>query len=230
MLNIATKRKIFFDCDGVITNSNHIKTEAFIKLFENYDEKLVSEFIDYHKINGGISREVKINHFFSCILPRNGVKSDLSEVSEYVQRYGEILWSRIVSVEIVRGLSDLRELTAKSRWFVISGGSESELNKLFELRGIKTYFDGGIYGNPRSKKEIIRSISKNQDIANSVFLGDSYYDFEVASEFNMDFIFVSNWTEMSEWKGFVKENKLKTISSLAMLLENADFNTLIQGG
>ena len=40
---------IVFDCDGVILNSNAIKTEAFRNILSNYDLKAVDEFIDYHK-------------------------------------------------------------------------------------------------------------------------------------------------------------------------------------
>ena len=48
-----------FDCDGVILDSNLLKTIAFSKSLPEYPEK-VSKFIDYHKANGGISRYKKV--------------------------------------------------------------------------------------------------------------------------------------------------------------------------
>ena len=40
---------LIFDCDGVILNSNTVKTEAFKNILNNYDLNAVDEFIDYHR-------------------------------------------------------------------------------------------------------------------------------------------------------------------------------------
>ena len=47
---------IIFDCDGVILDSNEIKTDAFVKLFEHYPKNKISQLINYHKKHGGVSR------------------------------------------------------------------------------------------------------------------------------------------------------------------------------
>ena len=56
-------KSLIFDCDGVILNSNKIKTEAFRKILKKYNQNAVYEFINYHKNNGGISRYIKIKEF-----------------------------------------------------------------------------------------------------------------------------------------------------------------------
>ena len=42
-------KSLIFDCDGVILNSNKIKTEAFRKILQKYNQNAVDEFINYHK-------------------------------------------------------------------------------------------------------------------------------------------------------------------------------------
>ena len=42
-------KSLIFDCDGVILNSNQVKTNAFRKVFEKYNINAVDEFIKYHE-------------------------------------------------------------------------------------------------------------------------------------------------------------------------------------
>ena len=63
-------KSIIFDCDGVILNSNKIKTKSFREILREFDARAVQEFIDYHKNNGGISRYIKLDYFLTNILPK----------------------------------------------------------------------------------------------------------------------------------------------------------------
>ena len=63
-------KTFIFDCDGVILNSNKIKTNSFRALLSTYDKCAVDEFIKYHKTNGGISRYEKIKYFLKKIMPK----------------------------------------------------------------------------------------------------------------------------------------------------------------
>ena len=99
---------------------------------------------------------------------------------------------------------------------IISGSDQSELNWLFKKRKINKIFDLGIFGSPKNKQEIFEGIySDFTGKEKCLFFGDSKYDYEVSKEFEMDFIFVNNWTEFKDWKIFVKNNKIKTINNLS---------------
>jgi beta-phosphoglucomutase-like phosphatase (HAD superfamily) len=54
---------IFWDFDGVILNSDKVRTDGFRHIFENYSKQEVDKLIDYHTINGGLSRYDKIEYF-----------------------------------------------------------------------------------------------------------------------------------------------------------------------
>ena len=56
MRNIEEYKTIVFDCDGVILNSNRIKTEGFEYSVKNFGDEAVKEIKNYHLKNGGVSR------------------------------------------------------------------------------------------------------------------------------------------------------------------------------
>ena len=51
---------LFFDCDGVILNSNQIKTDAFYKLAFNFGELQAQKLVNYHIENGGKRRMLTV--------------------------------------------------------------------------------------------------------------------------------------------------------------------------
>ena len=66
-------KSIIFDCDGVILNSNEIKTASFKKILVQFNRNAVNEFLNYHKNNGGVSRYIKIEYFLTSILPKYSI-------------------------------------------------------------------------------------------------------------------------------------------------------------
>jgi beta-phosphoglucomutase-like phosphatase (HAD superfamily) len=78
---------LFFDFDGVLVDSVSIKKEAFRKLFEDYDRKLVDELVAYHFKNGGISRVKKIQIFFKQILKKPLSEERFKELSLRFSNY-----------------------------------------------------------------------------------------------------------------------------------------------
>lgn len=52
-----------FDCDGVVLNSNKIKTEVFYEATKHFGYDSALALVDYHVRNGDISRYVKYKYF-----------------------------------------------------------------------------------------------------------------------------------------------------------------------
>ena len=77
MLNSGQYTHAFFDCDGVILNSNKVKSEAFALALEGESPELVRKFVQYHQKNGGISRFVKFEYFFKHIKKQLNYKNAL---------------------------------------------------------------------------------------------------------------------------------------------------------
>ena len=121
--------------------------------------------------------------------------------------------------EVSPCLFKLREKTPDIKWLVASGGVEKELRNVFNNRSLFDLFDGGIYGAPMTKDEILSSLISNNRIKFPVlFLGDSKYDHEVAIKAKLDYLFVSGWTEFKDWQNYCNRNKILSIKSLCDLL------------
>ena len=61
--NLKSYKNLIFDCDGIILNSNKIKTEAFKEVVYHYGKEAAEELVQFHIMNGGISRYEKFNYF-----------------------------------------------------------------------------------------------------------------------------------------------------------------------
>ncbi len=187
-----------FDCDGVILNSNIIKTNAFELSLSIYPEKKVKDFINYHKLNGGVSRFKKFEYFFSNILNKSDYQIELNEALTIYERK---VWEGLTTCNLIPGIKDFLIFLKKNNkiLYVNSGSEERELNRIFEERGLFNFFNK-IMGSPSSKKENMIEILKREDKdSKGIFFGDAKIDKEVAIEFGLHFIFVS---EFSEWKNY----------------------------
>lgn len=200
---------LIFDCDGVVLNSNKVKTDAFYQVTLPYGEAAASEMVRYHIANGGISRYKKFTYFLDHIAPVFAEREP-STLQELLHEYAFCVQKGLLDCEIAPGLKALRKQTINSRWLIVSGGDQTELRDIFARRGIAEWFDGGIYGSPRNKHEILANEIKNGCIRQPVlFLGDSKYDYHAATSAGLDFVFISAWTEVVDWKEWVTSNQIK---------------------
>ena len=91
---------LFFDCDGVILNSNKIKTDAFYKIGLQYGESEAKKLVDYHINNGGVSRYKKINFFQKSIIKNE----DKRIYRKLVLDYGNNVKQDLLKTEISKGI------------------------------------------------------------------------------------------------------------------------------
>jgi len=101
---------------------------------------------------------------------------------------------------------------------IASGGDQEELRFLFSDKKINHLFDRGIFGSPKSKHQIIESHMLNKNFLPALFLGDSFYDIETAMKYNLDFIFVSDWTDLENWESICKAYNVESIKTVGDLV------------
>lgn len=210
-----TYRTYVFDCDGVILDSNRLKTDAFRTAALPYGETAAQALVDYHIANGGISRFVKFRHFLDFIVAEGARGPDMDML---LATYADAVAEGLLNCAIAHGLAELRASTAGARWMIVSGGSQEELRAVFAERGIAEWFDGGIFGSPDTKDEILaREIADDTIEMPALFIGDSTYDWRAASGAGLDFVFATWWTEVTDWPAFVERENLPTIGSIEEL-------------
>ena len=213
--NIIEYQTLVFDCDGVVLNSNKIKTQAFYEATKHFGHEPAQALVDYHVQNGGISRYAKFEYFITQILKQ---ELDESLNQDLLQRFAEAVKNGLMTCEVAEGLDELREKTKHANWLIVSGGDQSELREVFAARGLDKYFNGGIYGSPDTKDEILAREKKQENITGSaLFFGDSKYDYQAVQSAELDFVFISDWTEIIDWREWVLANGLSEVESINWL-------------
>ncbi|HCN16702.1 MULTISPECIES: HAD family hydrolase [Psychrobacter] len=216
---LSEYKTLVFDCDGVILNSNKIKTEAFYQAALAYGEEAAQALVKYHVVNGGVSRYEKFDYFLSQILPTLTLKISGPNLDELLEHYAEIVLHGLLTCEVAEGLEELRNKTSDANWFIVSGGDQLELRHVFNERGLAKYFDGGVFGSPDNKDQILERELSNGNISQpALFLGDSKYDYEAAMKANLDFIFLSGWSEVVGWEEWCMNNHILQLLNLAELI------------
>ena len=209
---IKEYKTIIFDCDGVILNSNKIKTQAFYETAKKYGHEFAQRLVEYHLLNSGMSRYVKFKYFITKILQKQYDKALNEELLMY---FAKIIKKKLISCEIAKGLDSLKAKTKTGNWLIVSGGDQAELREIFKLRNCEKYFNGGIFGSPEDKVTIIKREIKSKNIKKpALFIGDSKYDYNVAKNTKLDFIFLSKWSEVKDYKDWCNDNKILTAKNL----------------
>ena len=208
---------LVFDCDGVILDSNKIKTEAFRKVAERFGSQAAEQLVQYHVHNGGISRYYKFKFLLVNILGRNATQSLINKLAS---DYGDYVYNGLLTCSVTPGLKELRTETKDSKWMIVSGGDQDELRRVFASRELDTLFDSGIYGSPRTKDKILDTMRFEGSLKQpALFLGDSRYDHQASLNAGIEFIFIHGWTELPEWKKYCNVHGLRSVDYVKNIAE-----------
>ena len=207
---------LVFDCDGVVLDSNKVKTEAFYQATLPYGEAAAQAMVDHHVANGGVSRYKKFAHFLEQIAPACAVTpQEGPDLDALLKAYADQVREGLLRCEMAPGLEALRHQTPDARWLIVSGGDQAELRDVFACRGIAAWFNGGIFGSPDTKDEILaRELASNNIRQPALFLGDSKYDHQAASAAGLDFVFLSGWSEVVDWEQWIDDQGITEAGSI----------------
>lgn len=213
-MNLSRYQTLVFDCDGVVLNSNKVKTEAFFKAALPYGEAAAQQLVNYHVERGGISRYKKFEWFVEKVAAGLAGPS----LEQLLAAYAAEVRHGLLTCDIAEGLAELREKTKHANWLIVSGGDQQELREVFAQRGITELFDGGIFGSPDSKDTILaRELSRENIKQPALFLGDSKYDYQASTAAGIDCVFLTGWTEVKDWSFFCSENNIDNFEKLSSL-------------
>ena len=215
-VDLSKYKTWLFDCDGVILDSNKIKSDGFYEIAKCYGKEAAEKMVNYNKKHGGMSRYEKI-----AVLIRDIVKKSFiqEEFDRLIHEYGDYCYKKLLTCSETPDLRPFLEtLSPTTGCFVVSGGLQDELVAVFQKRGLAQYFDE-IYGSPQSKKDILIKLqAEGKLIEPAVFVGDSRYDYEVAAGINADFIFMSQFTEFENWKSYFADKPHLHIKNMTDLV------------
>lgn len=224
---IKSYKTLVFDCDGVVLDSNIVKTEAYFRVAKNLGatDAQAQALVDYHVKLGGISRYHKFDWYLREVLQEPVTETALQALLDGFAKELEI---GLMACEVAKGLTDLRARTANANWLILSGGDQQEIRALFAKRTIDnkalaSLFDGGLFGSPDNKDIVLaRELANGNIQLPALFIGDSKYDHEAAIRAGMDFIFLSNWTEVPDWQEYCQLHNIRVLPNVHALLDYAD--------
>jgi phosphoglycolate phosphatase-like HAD superfamily hydrolase len=204
-----------FDCDGVLLDSNKLKSEAIFEAVEHFGDGLAAEMVKIHKRNAGRPRRESFEQFFFAVL---GQENCADEVDRLMTRYSELVADRLGNCPQAPELEPLlRYLSERSALYVVSGGEQDEVRTAIENHGLDRYFSG-IYGAPFPKMQILaEKLADGTFQPPCLFVGDSRYDYEVAAQNGIDFIFVHGWSDFHGWREFFAGRDVEIFTNLSEL-------------
>ncbi|NVK73375.1 MAG: HAD family hydrolase [Oceanospirillaceae bacterium] len=220
-MDLSRYKTAIFDCDGVILDSNAVKSRAFGLALKGEDPELVSAFVKYHQANGGISRYVKFEYFFTDIKGQIDYESDLKAA---LNRYAQLSESGLLGCAEIAGVREILTYFKENNipCHLVSGGDQEEVRHVLTARGLSEYFTG-IYGSPVTKLEHLSELKGRNELSDScIYFGDAKTDLLAANEFDMKFVFVKG---VSEW-----EDGEKVCADQENISVIIDFSRLIDKG
>jgi len=216
--DIKKYKTIMFDCDGVVLNSNHLKIQAYFDVAIQFgaNQTQAKALVDHHIALGGISRYPKFEYFLREVMHQavtdDAMDALLNAFTTQVRRL-------LSTCEVSPYLDALKHATKESKWMILSGGDQAEIREIFKLRQLDTFFEGGVFGSPDNKDLVLAREKENGNIQfPALFIGDSRYDYQASTKAGLDFVFLSDWTDVPDWQLFCLDNKIKTASNLGTLM------------
>jgi len=203
MIRFSNKKNILWDFDGVLIDSQEIRIRGFRETLAEYPLNQVEELLDFHRINGGLSRYVKFQYFFDYI--RNE-KLTIEKMEELSNRFSRIMRDSLPNKKflIQDSLTFVISNFRSYHMHIISGSDAEELRYLCELLGLKKYFIS-IEGSPTPKIDLVeRVLSKySYKPSETIFIGDAINDYQAAEINKIDFYGYNNPELVKYGSGYI---------------------------
>jgi phosphoglycolate phosphatase-like HAD superfamily hydrolase len=179
-------RVVVLDFDGVIVESNNVKTDAFRALFSRFPEH-ADAMMAFHHENISLSRFAK----FERLLDLLGQRGEARLLEQLAREYSRLTIDRISTVPLVEGAeSFLKELTPRVPVYLASVTPAEDLDVILERRQLRRWFRG-VYGCPPwTKPAAVGDIMRREACApvEAILIGDAAGDQRAAAETGVEFI------------------------------------------
>ena len=207
----------------MVLNSNQTKIDAYYAVAKKMggSDAQAQAFVDHHVAKGSFPRNGKTEYYLTEIVKQPVTKAILHQ---YMQAFEDVLDVTLMQCEVAAGLEALKAATPQAKWMLVSGGDQAELRRIFPRRKLGNHnlaqlFEAGIFGGPDKKDEVLaREIANGNLQFPALFVGDSKYDHQAASRAGLDFVFLSDWTEVGDWRAYCTEHKITVLSNISQLL------------
>ena len=212
MHNLKKCKKIFFDFDGVIVDSNKFKEKAIEKsIFKlSGNNKKREEAINYFNANAGISRKKKLSKFFD--------ERDVLEIMKiYSEECDNFFSSAIPTDGLVSFLKYIQLRHKNIKIYILSGGEKNEINLFLKKNNLLQFFED-ILSSEQSKLDHIKEIKVS---INDIFIGDSKNDLKTSLQSGINFVLFEGYKSLESFPSetLIKKNNLIRTKNFRTLLD-----------
>lgn len=184
-----------FDCDGVLIDTNGVKSRAFYEAALPYGEEAARELVAYHQRAGSIGRDARWRYFFSEILH---TRPSTTEFDACMKLCSDLVREGTNAAALLPGIRAYLEAIGPERCAVVSGIEQGELEGILRSHDLARYFSA-VWGGPRTKPVLLRDLLWVGDLAlPALYYGDTEDDMLSARNAGFDFVWVNG---VSEWQG-----------------------------
>lgn len=190
---------VVFDCDGVLLDSNNLKTVVFQKVLAHhgFEADEIARFRDYQVRNFGVSR---YRLFDAVVEGRFGEARDVS-LERLLEDFGRLCRTGYLEQPETAGMREaLARAGADGRpLYVVSGSDEAELRDVLHQRRLAASFSN-IYGSPATKIENLDRVRAHRRAQGApegermLFVGDAEADMLAATAAGADFVFMAGYS------------------------------------
>lgn len=192
MEQLINKKVILWDFDGVILDSSTIRENGFIQVLSDYPIDKVNQLLEFHRKNGGLSRYVKFEYFYTEILK---IKATDLIVNNLSRNFSAIMKKSLINNDLIIKEVDqfITSNNKKYKMHIVSGSDDFELKYLCKKLEISGKFKS-IHGSPTPKTTIVKDLMEMENYKRSkvCLIGDSINDYHAAQLNNIDFFGYNN--------------------------------------
>ena len=183
---MTTVRVLILDFDGVVVESNDIKTEAFHCLFKSFPE-YTNTMMAFHHENVSLTRFAKFDHLLELM-----GKADNQELKDKIAAdFSRKVLEGMMKVPLVIGaISFLQNVTSRIPVYLASVTPEKELLIILKDRKLLPWFRA-VYGCPPwSKPDAIQDVLLKERLRpeHALLIGDSAGDQRAANSTGVNFL------------------------------------------
>lgn len=194
---------VVFDCDGVLLDSNDLKTAVFKAVLEAHDfsPAAIAAFGAFQRANFGTSRY----RLFQALIDGRFGEQRPVDLATLLADFGARCRMGYVEQPETAGMRGALHRAGRGNrpLYVVSGSDESELRDVFAERSLGALF-ADVYGSPATKVENIARVREHRrqrgggDAERMLFVGDAEADMKAAEEGGADFVFVARYSTVRE--------------------------------
>jgi phosphoglycolate phosphatase len=177
---------ILLDFDGVILDSVAIKTQAYARIYQEEDPRLLAEIINYQSLHGGVTRRDKFAYFERHLFGRPG---DPESLDRLAASYRDLVYEAVLGCAFVPGAEGFLEIAhGRIDLHLVSGTPHNELVDIVHRRGLAKYF-ATVHGAPMQKHDAFAQIvARGYDPARTLAVGDAVTEYVAASDLGIPFL------------------------------------------